>query len=148
MWFFIVCVLILHRRNYLLFSFATVTSCSGAASTAFQNEQKVYVTFFTKMRFQRRYFKKRVKEPISFAISNFHERITFSSGANIHFHFLLYPAPVYVKNVLVKSDQKHPIALFDWTNKRPQHIHTKFVVHAFSYSLRVSMAVERKKSSV
>lgn len=41
-----------------------------------------------------------------------------------------------------------PIALFDWTNKRPQHIHTKFVVHAFSYSLRVSMAVERKKSSV
>lgn len=57
------------------------------------------------MRFQRRYFKKRVKEPISFAISNFHERITFSSGANIHFHFLLYPASVYVKNVLVKSDQ-------------------------------------------
>lgn len=99
-------LLILHRRNYLLFSFAKVTSCSGAASTAFQNERKLYVTFFTKMRFQRRHFKKRVKETISFAISNFHERITFSSGANIH--FLLYSAPVYAKNVLVKSDQIHP----------------------------------------
>lgn len=52
-------LLILHRRNYLLFSFAKVTSCSGAASTAFQSEQKVYVT---KMRFQRKYFKKRVRE--------------------------------------------------------------------------------------